>query len=107
MLAVEIDGGIWTAGRHVTGSGFTRDAEKMSEAAIAGWRVIRVTPKMVEDGIALSYVERALGSQQPKTMLAPHRTCSVAGCMPILPAGRAICQFHQRSMALEKETHER
>lgn len=47
MLAVEIDGGAWTGGRHVRGSGFTRDCEKMTEAALMGWRVLRLTPKMV------------------------------------------------------------
>jgi very-short-patch-repair endonuclease len=59
-VAVEVEGGIWSAGRHVRGDGFERDAIKYSEAAIAGWLVVRVTPAMVADGRALALVERAL-----------------------------------------------
>ena len=39
-VAVEVDGGVWTGGRHVTGSGATKDAEKFSNAAALGWRVL-------------------------------------------------------------------
>ncbi|MDO8672710.1 MAG: hypothetical protein Q7O66_14965, partial [Dehalococcoidia bacterium] len=34
MIAVEVHGGIWTGGRHVSGTGFTRDCEKRIEGAI-------------------------------------------------------------------------
>ena len=44
MIALEIDGGIWTNGRHVRGKGFLGDIEKMNQAAVLGWRVLRVTP---------------------------------------------------------------
>jgi very-short-patch-repair endonuclease len=59
-VAVEIDGGTWIQGRHTSGSGFANDARKLNEAAILGWRVLRVTPSMVRDGEALGYVERIL-----------------------------------------------
>jgi very-short-patch-repair endonuclease len=59
-LALECDGGIWVGGRHGTGQGIERDCEKFSEAAIAGWRVMRVTTGMVKSGQALSLIERAL-----------------------------------------------
>jgi very-short-patch-repair endonuclease len=70
LLAVEIDGGIWARGRHVSGVGFQQDIEKLNEAAMAGWRVMRFTPRMVEDGKALAIMERILGHQL-KTTLAP------------------------------------
>lgn len=60
LVAVEVDGGVWTGGRHVTGSGATKDAEKFSEAAAMGWRVLRVTPEHVESGQALGWLEAAL-----------------------------------------------
>ena len=47
-------------GRHVSVKGFEQDAVKYSEAAILGWRVLRVTGRMVKRGEALAYVERAL-----------------------------------------------
>lgn len=59
-LACEIDGGIWTRGRHVRGAGYRRDCIKLNEAVILGWRVLRVTPDMVTDGSAIQYIEYAM-----------------------------------------------
>lgn len=59
-LALEVDGGGWINGRHSRGSGIEKDAEKFAEAAILGWTVIRVTPRMVNDGTALDYIKRLL-----------------------------------------------
>jgi very-short-patch-repair endonuclease len=60
-LAVEVDGGTWGRGRHTSGAGFEADCEKFAMATIQGWRVLRVTPAMVEDGRALAWIERAIG----------------------------------------------
>jgi very-short-patch-repair endonuclease len=59
-LAVEVEGGTWVGGRHTTGSGFEADCVKYAEAVVAGWRVLRFTGAMVNDGRALGYLERAL-----------------------------------------------
>ena len=59
-LAVEIEGGTWSHGRHTRGKGFRLDCEKYAEALCLGWRVLRVTTDMVNDGTALGYVERIL-----------------------------------------------
>ncbi len=58
-IALEIEGGVWTGGRHIRGSGFVKDIEKYNEAAIANWKVIRVTTKMFNSGDALVLVSRA------------------------------------------------
>lgn len=58
---VEVDGGAYVAGRHTRGAGFENDAEKVSAAAILGYRVIRCTPRQVEDGRCLSWIRQALG----------------------------------------------
>jgi hypothetical protein len=60
-LLVEIDGGGFVAGRHTRGEGFEKDAEKASAAAILGYRVIRLTPRQVEDGRGLLWIKQALG----------------------------------------------
>lgn len=60
MVAVEVEGGSWVSGRHTTGKGFEADCEKYAEAAILGWRVIRVTPRMIDDGRAIDLVTRVL-----------------------------------------------
>ena len=63
-LLVEIDGGGFVAGRHGRGVGIEKDAEKQSAAAILGYRVIRVTPRQVEDGRALAWIKAALGLEE-------------------------------------------
>ena len=59
-IAAEIDGGTWIGGRHVTGSGYAADVAKANAAVIRGFGVLRFTPEMVESGIALATIERAL-----------------------------------------------
>jgi len=51
-LAVEIEGGAFTRGRHNRGVGFVKDMEKYNTAALLGWRVFRFTPGQVLDGTA-------------------------------------------------------
>jgi hypothetical protein len=60
LVAIEVEGGTWTEGRHTRGGGFEADCVKYSEAAIQGWLVIRVTTGMVDDGRAVTLVGRAL-----------------------------------------------
>ncbi len=40
-IAFEIDGAIWTNGRHTRGKGFSRDCKKIDIAQYQGWRVYR------------------------------------------------------------------
>jgi very-short-patch-repair endonuclease len=63
-VAVEVDGGTWTGGRHVRGEGYERDCEKFDEALLLGWLPLRVTTTMVDDGRALELVRRALEFQE-------------------------------------------
>jgi hypothetical protein len=58
-LALEIEGGTWTGGRHVRGRGYERDCEKYNRAALLGWAVLRVTAAMLKDGRALALLESA------------------------------------------------
>jgi hypothetical protein len=51
MIALEVEGGVWTGGRHTRGAGFLKDVEKYNRAAVLGWRLLRVTPdKLVSTG---------------------------------------------------------
>lgn len=62
-LAVEIDGGVWSGGRHTRGDGFIKDCEKLNEAVILGWRVIRVTADQIHDGSAIDWLRRLMFEQ--------------------------------------------
>ena len=64
MIAVEIEGGVWSGGRHTTGAGFTRDCEKYNLAAELGWFVFRFTGTDVEDGTALTQIERVMSQDR-------------------------------------------
>jgi very-short-patch-repair endonuclease len=60
MLAVEVEGGTWSGGRHTRATGFRLDCDKYNEAALQGWLVLRVTADKVHDGSAARLVERAV-----------------------------------------------
>jgi hypothetical protein len=60
-VLVEIDGGAFKHGRHTRGQGFENDCVKYAEAMVRGYRVLRVTTKMVKDGRAVHYLARLLG----------------------------------------------
>ena len=59
-VALEIDGGIWTAGRHTRGAGWLKDTEKLNEAAALGWRLLRTTPKGLHDFATIRLIARTL-----------------------------------------------
>lgn len=42
-VAVEVDGGVWTGGRHINPAGYVNDMEKLNNAASMGWLVLRIT----------------------------------------------------------------
>lgn len=60
MLAIEVDGGTRTNGRHNRGDGIDNDCRKYAEAQLLGWRVLRVTGDHVKSGEALRWVEGLL-----------------------------------------------
>jgi very-short-patch-repair endonuclease len=58
MVAVEVEGGVWSNGRHTRGKGFIEDCIKYNEATVLGWKVLRVTTDMVKNGEAMKYIEQ-------------------------------------------------
>lgn len=63
-LVVEVEGGVFTRGRHTRGSGFVRDAEKYNALALAGFTVLRVAPPQIRSGQALKWIEQGLKKGQ-------------------------------------------
>jgi hypothetical protein len=60
MLAVEINGGVWSNGRHTRGKGYIGDMEKLNEAQIQGWCVLQFTPDQAMSGYALDTIHGAI-----------------------------------------------
>ena len=60
-IFLEIEGGVWTGGRHTRGKGFLGDIEKYNAAAVLGWRLLRCTPEQLADGSIFGQVKEAMG----------------------------------------------
>ncbi len=60
-VAIEIEGGTWSGGRHVSGKGYANDCEKYNAAALAGFMVLRFTGDMLRDGRAATTLEDVRG----------------------------------------------
>jgi very-short-patch-repair endonuclease len=67
-LAVEIHGGIWNGGRHVSGVGFANDCVKRNYAVMGGWRVLEFVGSDVKDGSALTWIRAFLARGQAGTL---------------------------------------
>jgi len=61
---IEIQGGTFNRGRHVTGSGYERDARKFNLATIGGWRVFLLTSQTAKDASWLGKIAAALDAAQ-------------------------------------------
>lgn len=59
-VLVEVEGGIWSGGRHTRGAGFESDCEKYNWAALHGWLVLRYSTRQVLAGQAARGVVEAM-----------------------------------------------
>jgi very-short-patch-repair endonuclease len=59
-VAIEIEGGIWTQGRHTRGEGFQRDLDKYNQATAMGWRIFRFSVEDVLTGKEIGFLREYL-----------------------------------------------
>lgn len=64
-VALEVEGGAWTKGRHVRGAGFIEDMAKYNKATELGWRIYRVTPSQLDTLQTVAMIKRALSAAAP------------------------------------------
>lgn len=76
-IGIEYDGGIFDKlPSHSSVGGILRDIEKLNEAQLDGWIVVRVTPASVANGTALRYIKRAV--QRRKSVILDGENQKVA-----------------------------
>ena len=61
-IAIEVEGGVWTGGRHTRPAGFLGDIEKYNAGALLGWRIFRVTPKGLLTTATIDMIKEAIST---------------------------------------------
>ena len=56
-LLIEVEGGIWSGGRHTRGKGYIGDMEKYNAATMMGFQVLRFSTEQVTSGFAIKQIE--------------------------------------------------
>ena len=59
-VALEVNGGVWTQGRHTRGAGAIKDMEKQNAAAVLGWRMLYTTPSGLCSGATVDLLIQIL-----------------------------------------------
>jgi hypothetical protein len=59
-VALEVDGSVWSRGRHVRGKGYLSDREKDLEGQMRGWIVIHTTPHGLTSAKTIQQIRGAL-----------------------------------------------
>jgi len=93
MVAVEIEGGHWTHGRHTRGQGYHDDCTKYNAALEQGWRVLRYTadhlhndPLSMFDQIR-KIIEESREQRRIALGWSPGYFKATAGCLADEPLG--------------------
>ncbi|WP_159515976.1 DUF559 domain-containing protein [Acinetobacter sp. 18QD2AZ41W] len=60
-ILVEVEGGIWSGGRHTRSKGYVGDMEKYNAATMLGYQVIRFSTDQVKSGHAIQQIEKMVG----------------------------------------------
>lgn len=60
-ILVEVEGAIWSGGRHTRGKGYIGDMEKYNAATMMGFQVIRFSTDQVKSGHAIQQIEKLVG----------------------------------------------
>lgn len=62
-IALEVEGGVWSGGRHTSPKGFLGDIEKYNTATLMGWRVFRTTPEDLYKTATIKLIKTAISGE--------------------------------------------
>jgi len=63
-IALEVEGGAFSGGRHTRGVGFINDMEKYNTATSMGWSVLRVTPQQLLKVNTIQLIQLTINNKQ-------------------------------------------
>jgi hypothetical protein len=66
-VALEVEGGVWTQGRHSRGTGMIEDMAKYNRGAAMGWRIFRVVPQQLDTLATVHMMRDALADPSFRT----------------------------------------
>ena len=61
MILIEVEGGIWSNGRHTRAKGYLGDMEKYNSAQLLRYQVLRFSTEQVKSGLAVRQIEKMVG----------------------------------------------
>ncbi len=62
-ILIEVEGGVWSGGRHTRGKGYIGDMEKYNSASMMGFTVLRFCTEQVKSGLAVQQIEKMVGER--------------------------------------------
>jgi hypothetical protein len=74
-IAVEVEGGVWSAGKsgHTSGVGYRNNCEKYNRAALLGRLVLRFTPDQIQHGHDIALIEEAIALRREREAMQRRR----------------------------------
>lgn len=90
-IAVEIEGGEWSRGRHTRGQGFIDDCEKYNAAALLGWEVLRFPGTVIKRDCAGAVEDVKAAIRQRKRSIWPGLRAELRATQSPIKARRQPC----------------
>lgn len=71
-IAIEIEGAIWSRGRHVSPQGYIKDMEKYNMASVLGWTLLRFSTDQQFSKDTLTLIQQTYETKKGLQDGAPH-----------------------------------
>ncbi|MGL6121415.1 MAG: hypothetical protein ACRC0V_13040 [Fusobacteriaceae bacterium] len=69
-IAIEIEGGVYTNGRHTRGKGFISDMQKYNLATLNGWQLLRFTPQQTKKSETIQLIKELIDISELNKLLS-------------------------------------